>query len=347
MPWLWVFPILLSAIFDADRKRRLWHLAGYSMAVGFVLGGVFGGGATPRFVSIRDMALGIVLYSPFVFALSWGLEHLAQRGLCLVLQFELSDRCSKCGYCIRHLDRPRCPECGEPFDEKWLDESFQPPRAAKHPWRTRMIAGLLVALGAGAPFVYHEYALLSAAARGRGDAETDWERGEAVLYLGSEEGLLTSDGTYDIDSGLRLRRIRGGLEDQTYARAYREVIDSKLRRFGAPPRPAQVLTRDDVRTLLASDRLSLVGGFPFRLNDRVTVSRDSEYTTVSLTQHDGSSSFSIGSSAHVPVRHVTLGDHGGVVVLVLGDWLLMTLSPDGYLLQEIWVEGGEVEDFVP
>jgi hypothetical protein len=30
--------------------------------------------------------------------------------------------CRKCGYDIRGLPEPRCPECGTPFDPKWLQK---------------------------------------------------------------------------------------------------------------------------------------------------------------------------------------------------------------------------------
>ena len=347
MPWLCVFPIFVSAIYDNDRKRRIWELIAYSIVVGFVLGGVLAAKATPRFVSIHDMALGIVFYSPFVFALSWVLERLTQRALGLIRQFELSDRCAKCGYCIRHLDKPRCPECGEPFDEKWLDESFQPPRAAKHPWRTRIVAGLLIAAGVGAPFAYHGYALSGAAARGRADAESDWERGEALLYVQLGDRFVLSYDTYDIDTGLLMRRARGGLENETYAQAYQHVIDGKLAQFGPPPKPQGLLTREDVKTLLASNRLVILTEFPFRLTDQVTVSQDASYTTVSRRyRNGGSSSFAIGGTKNAPVRYANLAEHADAIVLLVGD-MLMTFAPDGRLLQHHYVEDAEVADPMP
>ena len=34
--------------------------------------------------------------------------------------------CDRCGYLLKHLVTPRCPECGEPFPPEWL--SGQPPQ---------------------------------------------------------------------------------------------------------------------------------------------------------------------------------------------------------------------------
>lgn len=122
MPWLWVFPLLVSAIYDRDRKRRFWQLLCYSVAVGFVLGGALGPGLVPRRVSVWDMLWGAAFMSPFVLGASWILDRGAQKALSYLRQFELSDKCAKCNYCIRHLTEARCPECGEPFDPRLLTD---------------------------------------------------------------------------------------------------------------------------------------------------------------------------------------------------------------------------------
>lgn len=32
------------------------------------------------------------------------------------------ERCKKCGYCLRGLSPPRCPECGTPFEMSLLED---------------------------------------------------------------------------------------------------------------------------------------------------------------------------------------------------------------------------------
>ena len=118
-------------------------------------------------------------------------------------------------------------------------------------------------------------------------------------------------------------------------------------KYGGFIRGMSKITREDVKALLASDRLVILTEFPFRLTDQVTVSQDASYTTVSRRyRNGGSSSFAIGGTKNAPVRYANLAEHADAIVLLVGD-MLMTFAPDGRLLQHHYVEDAEVADPMP
>jgi hypothetical protein len=54
-----------------------------------------------------------------------------------VLQIPSDAKCSKCGYALRALETPRCPECGHAFDPSNL---LSMDTRQRRSWRRRMIA---------------------------------------------------------------------------------------------------------------------------------------------------------------------------------------------------------------
>lgn len=343
MPWLWPIPALVSAIFENDRRIRNRQLLVYSLAVGFVMGGVLGGGAVPRRVSIMDMLAGALIAGPVTFCIAWILERIAQRALGLLREFELTDKCRKCNYCIRYLSDARCPECGEPFDARWTDPGFAPPPVTTQPWKTRILAVLLVAVGAMTPFGFDAVSLDSAVADGRAAAERDWAAGNSILYIRRQECYWLPEGTYDVDTGMLVRSIHGGRDREAFQEAYRDVVRQKLDKQGPPKRKPGVLNREEIKSLLNSSRFSDVPEFPFRLNEQVTVNRDARYTSISRRWQDGCGSFSTSNTSG-PVRYAGPDDANGIAFLLIDDALLMSFTPAGELLQQVEVENGEVVD---
>jgi hypothetical protein len=68
-----------------------------------------------------EVALQVLVFSAWWVFLIWFFRREIQRRLRLQLLQEGVPICIDCGYQLRGLTEPRCPECGKPFDAKLLD----------------------------------------------------------------------------------------------------------------------------------------------------------------------------------------------------------------------------------
>lgn len=85
-------------------------------------------GLSPLLLMCPVLILSIVVAWLFRSRIRWALRReLAQAGVPI---------CIECGYDLRGLSRPRCPECGEPFDATLLGEPGRV-RSADHPGPAR------------------------------------------------------------------------------------------------------------------------------------------------------------------------------------------------------------------
>lgn len=281
----------------------------------------------PNRVSLAGMLLGTLFWGPLHFAISLIVERFAQRLLRPLRGFEASDHCARCGYCIRHLVEPRCPECKTAFNPAWLDPNHEPPRATVRPWRSRLLAMGLAAICLLTPFGFHESVITMSAWRGANDAERDWANANPVLYSDlSDFGNLHNN--FDPQTGLRIRRIRGGLVDRTYQEAYSAVVRERLSEYGAPPRPSFVLTVDEAKALLRGARMLQVepGVRPIGKSSTLRVAVDD------LTIDSNGSSFQIASISGKIVRIADLKERGGITCISIGN-SLYTFATSGEILQ--------------
>ncbi len=235
MPKLWIVPILISAIWEDHRRRRLVSLLGFSMLTGFVHAGTIIT-VVPNYVTYPEMLLRTIFWGPVHFVVCLVIEAASQRLLHRFRCFEDSTSCLICGYSLLKLTVARCPECGEPFDGRILTEP-QAIVGREWPSRTVRLAGIVVVCTALFPVGYRAACLETAEARGRACAERDWRAASATWYVTREEeaaivnaaALLGDEQPGPlVHEGVEVRVMSGGPERVAFMKAYRNVIAKKL-----------------------------------------------------------------------------------------------------------------------
>ncbi len=162
--------------------------------------------------------------------------------------------------------RPRCPECGEPFDEKWLKAGYAPPAVTSRPMRVYATIALIVLICLIFPHAWLEFDMRVLTPRqGRAQAQRDWGNGEPKWYILPNDPLYSIRfplrSHHDPTTGLILepdipfgRRSspRWNRNIHAWKLAYRAVIAAKLRRTPALPITAHLLDYDEMDTILNS-----------------------------------------------------------------------------------------------
>ena len=331
MPWLWIAVVPISAVWDDDRKRRLWAVIIYAIVTGFIEAGPNGGQARPRHVRLEQMAILTIVFGPYHLVVAVVIEWLSQRSLKLLRRFSRHPICEKCAYNITHLTVARCPECGTPFDEQWLDPSHSPPSASRLPRRMLCFSVAVIGAAAAAPYAY-DRAMLSAAARtGRAEAKADWANNRAIWYVKRLEARDVGPwewDTYDRTTGLKLRHMPLGVEWNVRYEAYRSVIERKIAQLGPGPMARNLLTDDDLRAVLNGGELTPVGDSPVQFG-KVTVKPNGGYTVP-----HGSGGFTWGGTPPERARYTILSKEADLLVLVT-DRTIDTFLRNGEHLQHI------------
>jgi hypothetical protein len=119
----WLYPELGKFRDDADRAAA-WetYTANWRRRIGFlaiIVGVNVLLSITPRAINLGPWAPSIMSFTLFVgIVTTWLIS--TRRRMRLHLRKELIKRghriCIQCGYDLRGLPEPRCPECGTPFD---------------------------------------------------------------------------------------------------------------------------------------------------------------------------------------------------------------------------------------
>lgn len=244
MIWLWIPPVIVSAVFIPWNRQRARHLFIYSLVAGFIVSW-----GTVTLVPSRkhpiEAILEMTLFWPLVTAGITLVECLSRAVLRPLRQFVPEEAvCESCGYSLFGLRDPRCPECGTAFDVCLLDPAYVPyTTPTPHRWSTWLIAIVLIASALWPP-CWSEWAEGRAVRDARREAEADWAAGTITWYMTREEesdryqkGEEPRTGNDWQLSGKRLRisGIWNDWRDHTSAVAYREVIQRKWREAGLPP----------------------------------------------------------------------------------------------------------------
>lgn len=244
MIWLWIPAIPISAVFERFGRRRLKHLASYMLAAAFAVSWCIIS-AVPSYRTPVEAAIEAPLFFVLLAPFAALLEMVSQVIATCIRKFISVNRCEECGYCIRHLSEPRCPECGTPFDPVLLDPNCDPEETPF--WRrhtTRLILAIVVVLLLW-PFGYRHWTFESYKNSGRQSAENDWANGSAKWYVSDAEQEAMTDEQFErfnaaqnneeTMSGLMIERGWRDWQHETYETAYREVIERKLKEAGLPP----------------------------------------------------------------------------------------------------------------
>ncbi len=263
--WCWIAAIPLSALFGRSSRGRHLSLAYYALATAWVFGGFLTVSRPGRFDPMGMTAV-LFITAPLHLAITAIVEWLSQRVLRRVREFDQPGLCDKCGYPITNLTKPRCPECGEPFDEKWLKAGYAPPAVTSRPMRVYATIALIVLICLIFPHAWLEFDMRVLTPRqGRAQAQRDWGNGEPKWYILPNDPLYSIRfplrSHHDPTTGLILepdipfgRRSspRWNRNIHAWKLAYRAVIAAKLRRTPALPITAHLLDYDEMDTILNS-----------------------------------------------------------------------------------------------
>ncbi|UCC31498.1 MAG: hypothetical protein JSU86_04320 [Phycisphaerales bacterium] len=329
MPWLWFVPVFISAVYDDDRRRRLSYLVLFAVFVGFTMAGTFGGALTPRHMSLAKMLRGTVFWGP----INVGVTLLLERGWHSVLRrvrgFTDEGKCRNCGYLIRHLTIARCPECGTPFDRRWLTGDEPAPEPTLRPWRTRMVAVVLLAVAFSTPPLFHAAAIAISAQRGWAAGKRHWRAGTAVLYIDyiGIPGFAHKHSSLPVDplSGLPLLWASRGVEKETFERAFNAAVNEELAKAGKRSLSHYVFSNPELERLLNHASFHDIPQLPFRVGELIQLVDGPEGLAVN------------GSSTRLdphllPRQFAFLEEPAGLLVLRCGNELY-TMLEDGTLLQ--------------
>jgi predicted Zn-ribbon and HTH transcriptional regulator len=67
--------------------------------------------------------------------------------------------CDQCGYCLRGLADPRCPECGMAFEPERLDPPYTPIATPRHKRFTTLLVLVVLVCAAAWPIRYRAHTL--------------------------------------------------------------------------------------------------------------------------------------------------------------------------------------------
>ena len=237
MPFLWIVPILLSAVFDTRSiKSRARPLAVYAIATAFFFTGTIFS-IVPHFVDPLAMAMMTVVFSPVHLAIAFGLEAFVQAAR------RLLHRVVK----IRPVIRSRL---------RWF------------------VAVTLLAGSIGAPFMFRKAVLTHSHSNARQDADQAWSERRAEIYIRDlderEIDGVSVQSDYDRETGLRLHR---SFHDFGYGEAYNNRVYELLAERGVPAwsMKAHLVRDEDLIRMLDSDQFTMIKDFPHELTDSIVL----------------------------------------------------------------------------
>lgn len=246
MSWLWIPPVILSAIHDTLCRRRVFDLLLYALGAGFVLswGTVM---IVPSNKTPVDAMRELVFLGPAMVVGVFLVEGLIRLVLAKLRCFPPQPYCEHCGYWLRNLTVPRCPECGAPFSAALLDPDYCPAiTPVLRRWTTLFFVLTLVA-AAAFPFAYRAYAFYSFARSGERRAEQDWASGDVIWYVTKDElRAMTPKQQEHLHHYLpdnkqpgawRMEEMWRDWQNHTAQSSYRRTIERKLEESGRS-RPA-------------------------------------------------------------------------------------------------------------
>ena len=241
MLWLWVPPVVLSAIYMPLNRTRAKHLLGYILVAAYIAS-LSTINMVPSYKGPFEAVLDLPLFAPLMLVGVLAVELAAQTFLPILRSFSTHPYCAKCGYLLTGLPEPRCPECGIAFSAEQLDSAYSPESSPRLRRRTTALVLVIVLLSLAWPFVYRRQAYASLAADGKLTAQEDWARGQAVWHVAREEvDAMTpeqqdrySDLLFQKDpaSGLRIDMLSHDPMQRAWQTSYRQVIEQKLHESG-------------------------------------------------------------------------------------------------------------------
>lgn len=292
MPWLWLAPIVLSAVFDSGVfKSRRRHLAIYALATAFVDAGTMGG-IVPRSMDPLIMVTAtLFMYGPAHLVVTAVLEVAIQPFLRVFRKLVEGD-----------------PTAGGP--QRWQEI----------PVGVRCLFLVLLALTVGFPFAFAKLSTDWEYNRGRSRADEDWANHDAVIYGdGAPEcvGEVCMRREYDPETGLP-RRHRP--YDHGFSRGYGERVAELLQSEGIPrwSMKSYFVPDDELASMLDAKTFEKVEKFPRELNENIVLMRRG------TLKRWGSEMTSYGDSLSIATPYVMMGvgsgsggavktDKGGIV----------------------------------
>jgi hypothetical protein len=262
MRFLWIFPLLLSAVFD----RRPLQLRARPIAIYALVTAFFDSGTlvvvVPNSVSLIGMLfLTLFPYGPVHFAIAFLLEVVIQR---VRRRFRRTDAAS--------------------------DRSLLESRA-----RWTVVCGILI-VAVATPIVFRRMSFWDADRRGRAQAEQNWADGKAVIY-GRLDMRTLGNGLEvirycDYQTGLR-RRPRIDLSH--FGAAYNHRIAQLVAEFGVPAWSMRRLlpSDEDLLTALGSNELPEIHKLPYDVSDSIVVGGEGALTRWNSTSVADRGSISI------------------------------------------------------
>lgn len=341
--WLWPAPVLLSALYDRGGRLRFASLAVYALVSAASFAAMTTTAQPPRTVLSEIMTPAVYYIGPAYLVGIYLIEWTAQKFFgCFRELRDAADVCAKCGYSLMHLTKPRCPECGTPFDPQRLEPGHAPHELTPIPWLTRAVAMIMILAAAGAPFAWRAYELNGGIARrARAAARDAWHNGEPRYYFDKFDRRydLIYSGALDPSTGLKWelyvpldsRPSAAVVEERTrWGRAYNEEIDELLSAHGPLPICRHLLKYSQIKALLDSDRLQPLppngvthGPLTFKLENNwfYTMYRQNPISALSAAN----------------ARYVVLPKKDDLLVLVV-DGRISTWLPDGTFMQIVFAD---------
>jgi len=243
--WLWIPPVCISAMFSRFDRIRNLDLLWFSMAAGFVISwGTIN--LVPSRKSPLSAFVGLGLYAPLTLGMVAIVELLSRMILSRIRKFVASDQsCETCGYYLYGLVESRCRECGTAFDIELLSEGYRPATTGILRRRSTYFIALIAIAGMIWPFAFRHVAFESKRQTGRARAAADWQTGTPCWYISPEEMDAFSaeqhDAVIDAEFGMKpmsgwtVRRMWRDWEHLEFQRAYRVLIEEKLKAAGLQP----------------------------------------------------------------------------------------------------------------
>lgn len=244
MIWLWVPAIPLSAVYEKWSSKRALKLLYYALATGFTVswGSVE---MVPSNKTLVGAAIGLIIYGPMM-AIAVGLaEAVSRLALTGLRQFSSHPCCTKCGYWLRGLTLPRCPECGTEFPVELLGSSYDPTVTPVLRRWSALLSILVLLMTVTFPSAYRAHSFHSCAAHGAKQAEQDWQAGSVTCFVTHEEIDAMTPEQIDVFYDPRLQSqstprfqiwtMWPDWQHYTWQTAYRAVIERKLRETGRAP----------------------------------------------------------------------------------------------------------------
>lgn len=330
MPWLWISPILLSAIFDDDQKRRKDLVLLYSLIVTCVIALVMGSGMRPWHFYWMEFFMSCFFIIAFICLINLAVERIFQFFLGKIRRFELTGNCRSCGALYINSINVECPECKAPIDEIVSTSASCPPNLTANPWRIIFVGIGIIILTVAFPFVFRQGFIFETKRGGQVAAERDWASNQAVFY--TDNSSLHLQNKYEPVTGLCFRPMSHFYETRLQQKAYQETINRKISEFGPRPIAKYLLTSTEFKKLVKSDKLKQIATFPFKLGP-ITLSR-TEKGTIRINSGGPACDYGTPKS----VKYMVLHGKENLIVIALDDDDYYTFGPDGEYLQNYWEE---------